>query len=263
MLKLLSSRSGAVIRLRLARPEVHNALDAQLIAELHRALDELEGDSSPRVLILESEGSTFCAGADLRWMLAEGEKSAQENRASALALAQLYARISALPCPTVARAQGPAFGGGVGLLCSTDLALAADTAFFSLSEARLGLVPAVIGPHVVRRIGFGRARELMLTGRRVNAAEALTLGLVHRVTAAADLDSALEALAGDLLRCGPEALATTKRLLRDICDPVTGPSPGEKTAEALALTRAGAEAREGIRAFLEKRPASWAPGESR
>ena len=250
-----------VFSIRLERSAAHNALDEALVEALHEAL-EAARRSSARVVLLSGAGKSFCAGADLASMRRQGEETPQENERLALRLGQLFQRLTELPLPVVARVHGAAIGGGLGLVAACDLAVAASNTVFALSEVRLGLVPAVICPHVLRKIGPGAASDLVLTGRRIDATEALRLGLVQRVAPEELLDSAVEEVLIDLKRGGPLALARGKRLLAEVTRRLQG-SPDELTAftaREIAAARAGEEAREGITAFLEKRPAAWARG---
>ena len=247
---------GPVVRLTLDRPARRNAFDAGLIAELTEALRAAPGRPGARCVVLTGAGAAFSAGGDLRWMAASLELSPDENHADALGLAELYALVRSLPLPVVARVQGPAIGGGAGLVCTADVAVAADDATIGFPEVRLGLVPATITPHVVERIGDGAARALFLTGRIVDAHEALRLGLVHRVVPAQELDAAVAAAVDDLLAGGPGALAETKRLLLDL--PLLVPAAAAATTAArLAAARRRPEAQAGVRAFLARERPPW------
>jgi len=252
-----------VLHLRLNRPKAHNALDEDLIEALHAAF--APGSKSPaRVLVLSGEGKSFCAGADVAFMRRQGEASLEENERSALRLADLFARITTLAIPVVARVQGAAVGGGVGLVAACDIAVAAESASFTLAEVRLGLVPAVISPYLVRRIGLGRTRELVLTGRRIDAATALRLGLVDSVVPEAQLDRAVDDVVRDLKAGGPQALARAKRLLAEV-EGALHEAPEKLrslTARHIAEARLGEEGQAGLAAFLEKKPPPWAPGGS-
>jgi methylglutaconyl-CoA hydratase len=247
---------GNVARLVLARPGVRNAFDETMIAELRDALRRIEADRSARVLLLEAEGTVFCAGADLNWMKRSAQFTAEENLQDALALADLLDALDRLPQPTVARVQGPALGGGVGVVAACDIVVAAEDAFFALSEVRLGLAPAVISPYVARRIGSGPARHLFLTAERIPARRALELGLVSRVVAAGDLDTEVEDLLKTLLQGGPRAQAACKELIR-VAPSLTGEERDRFTAQMISDLRAGEEGQEGLRAFLERRSPAW------
>jgi methylglutaconyl-CoA hydratase len=249
---------GAVAHLRLCRPEARNAFDDELIAELSSRVEELVAGRRARIVVLGAEGSAFSAGADIEWMRRLGAAGPEENARSAERMAALFELLDTLPLPLVARVQGAAIGGGAGLVATSDVAIASSTALFALSEVRLGLVPAVIGPYVIQRIGAARARELILAGRRIDAREALEIGLVHRVVEEADLDQAIERVTGELLAGGPEAQARAKRIIRE----VAGRRPAEVAAQMareIAEARAGAEAQAGLEAFLRKEPPPWAP----
>jgi methylglutaconyl-CoA hydratase len=246
-----------VVWLTLDRPEIHNAFDDRLIAGLTAELARLGEDDAVRVLILTGEGRSFSAGADLNWMRRTATYGEAENLADARALAKLMQTLNELPKPTVARVNGAALGGGAGLVACCDIAIASERATFGTTEVRLGLIPAVIGPYVLAAVGPRHARRLMLTGERVSAAEAMRLGLVHEVVADEQLDATIERVAGELLKGGPAAIAAAKALIRDLAGRPIGPELIEDTARRIAALRAGAEAREGIGAFLEKRAPRW------
>jgi len=238
-------REGSVLRVTLARPERRNAFDAELI----RALTEAFADvSDARVVVLAGDGESFCAGADIEWQRSAIDLSYEENVEDALRLHAMLEAIDSCPAPVVARIHGYCLGGGCGLAASVDVALAADDATFGFSEVKLGIVPAVISPFVLSRIGEGAARRYFLTGERFDAATALHIGLVHEL--AADLDEAVERVAGELLSSGPEAIRAAKALIR------ARPS-GDEAAHIAAELRTSEEGQAGLRAFLEKRPAPW------
>jgi len=250
-------RPDGVVRVTLSRPDVHNAFDDRLIAELTDALTRLGQDEGVRALVLTGAGKSFSAGADLNWMRRMAGYSDEENLTDARALARLMQTLNDLPKPTVARVNGAALGGGTGLVACCDIAIASDKASFGTTEARLGIIPAVIGPYVIAAIGPRQARRLMLTGERIPAGEAARIGLVHEVAPADGLDAAVDAVLESLLRCGPKALAAAKRLVRDLTGrPITADLIDD-TAQRIAQLRATAEAREGITAFLEKRRPAW------
>jgi methylglutaconyl-CoA hydratase len=247
-------RRGAVARMTLNRPERRNALDGDLVAALLARLAKIDEDSEIRVLVLSGSGAAFCSGADIDWMRARLVDTPEANRAHAGTLADLMHRLNGLSKPTIARIQGSAYGGGVGLIACCDIAIASERSVFALSEARLGLAPAVIAPYVIAAVGQRQARRLFLTAARIDAHEAQRLGLVHRVVPTAILDEAIEAEVACLLGGGPEALAHCKRIsLGNL------PKDPERTGSAELLTRlwASPEAREGLSAFLEKRRARW------
>lgn len=229
----------------LARPERRNAFDAALIAQLSEAFADVDG---ARAVVLAGEGESFCAGADVAWMRSSADLSYEENVEDALRLRRMLEAIDRCPAPVVARVQGHALGGGAGLVACADIAVAADDAVFAFSEAKLGLIPAVISPFALAKIGASAARRYFLTGERFDAVTALRIGLVHEL--AADLDGAVERILAELLGAGPEAVRAAKLLVRDRPD-------GPDTARRIAERRVSAEGQEGLRAFLEKRPPRW------
>jgi methylglutaconyl-CoA hydratase len=238
-------RDGTLLRITLARPERRNAFDAALIRELTEAFTDV-GDA--RAVLLAGDGKSFCAGADVDWQRSAIDLSYEENVEDALRLYGMLETIDSCPTPVVARVQGYALGGGSGLVCCTDIAVAAPDAVFGFSEVKLGIVPAVISPFVWPRIGTAAARRFFLTGERFDAETALQFGLVHEV--AQDLDQAIERVAAELLSAGPEATRAAKQLIRD--------RPGsEEAAQLAAKLRTSPEGQEGLRAFLDKRPAAW------
>jgi methylglutaconyl-CoA hydratase len=258
--------NAGVARLTLARPQVHNAFDETLIAELTAALLTLDANPDVRVVVLAGEGPGFCAGADLNWMRRMAGYSHDENLNDARGLAAMLSTLANLPKPTIARVHGTAFGGGVGLVACCDIALGTPTAQFALSEARLGLIPATIGPYVVRAMGPRAAQRYFLTAERFDAAEALRIGLLHEVVEESALEGRLAAITKALLIAGPAAQASAKDLLRAIVGRPIDAAVIEDTAQRIASVRAGAEAREGVAAFLDKRPPAWVrktgPGQS-
>jgi methylglutaconyl-CoA hydratase len=250
-------RARGVVWLTLDRPEIHNAFDDRLIAELTKELENQGADAGVRIVVLTGAGRSFSAGADLNWMRATASYGEAENLADARALARLMQTLHELPKPTVARVNGAALGGGTGLVACCDIVVASAQATFGTTEVRLGLIPAVIGPYVLAAIGPRQARRLMLTGERISAAEALRVGLVHEVVAAEQLDGAIDRIAGELLKNGPAALAAAKRLIRDLGGrPIEAPLIDD-TAQRIASLRVTGEAREGVGAFLDKRPPAW------
>jgi len=253
----LERRAGGVVWLTLDRPEIHNAFDGQLIAELSAELARLGDDDAVRVVVLTGAGRSFSAGADLNWMRRTAAYGKAENLADARALAKLMQTLNELPKPTVARVNGAALGGGTGLIACCDIVVASERAVFGTTEVRLGLIPSVIGPYVVAAVGPRQARRLMLTGERIGAAEAARLGLVHEVVAADQLDAAVERVVAELLRGGPAALTAAKRLIGDLAGQPITPDLIDGTAQRIAALRATPEAREGVGAFLEKRTPGW------
>ncbi len=255
--------NGPVAQVTLKRPEVHNAFDDRMITELTQCYQRLSDDNSVRVIVLRGAGKSFCAGAHLAWMERIAGFSTEENVADAQAMQRMFATIADCPKITVAAVHGPAIGGGVGLVAACDIAIADCEAWFTLSEVRLGLIPAVIAPYVVEKIGIGRARALFLSGQRVVADCALRIGLVHHVVAtfgsvdkARSFDNAVQHQIEPLLAAGPTAVAAAKRLLRQI-EGQTPAEAAEATVECIASLRVGPEAQEGMRAFLEKREPNW------
>lgn len=256
---LLSLREGPVARLRLNRPELHNAFDAMLIAALTGALDAVAADDSVRVVVIEGEGASFSAGADLNWMRGMAQAGEDANREDALALARLMRTLNELPKPTLARVQGAAFGGGVGLVACCDIAIAAPEAKFGLTESKLGLLPAVISPYVIEAIGARESRRWFATAEIFDAATALRIGLLHEVVAADQLDAAIDRQIGLLLKAGPLAAAQAKTLVRRVAGERDGARLDADNAALIAGLRVSAEGQEGLSAFLDKRKPAWCP----
>lgn len=250
-------RKGAAAWLWLSRPEVRNALNDELLSALETALDVLEEDAAARVLVLAGRGPAFCAGGDLARMEKAAKMTKARSRREAGRFAKLLYRMHLYPKPIVARVHGPAFAGGMGLVAASDIVVAAEEAEFALPETRIGLVPAMISPYLVRAMGAQQARRYMLTGERLTAREAHRIGFAHECVPAAELDAAVERICARLAQAGPEALARSKKLLQRVVGAAITPELSNETAAALAETRAGSEAREGIRSFLEKRKPSW------
>lgn len=248
-----------VAQVTMARPAVYNAFDELMIDELDAAFKALGQAGDVRVIVLAGEGRAFSAGADLQWMQRAAQSSVERNLADGRRFATMFNTIDTCPKPTVAKVQGLALGGGVGLVCACDIAIAAEEARFAISEARFGILPSGIGPYVVNAIGKRQARRLALTTQRIDAAEALAIGMVHQVVAADALDAAVDAVVHDLLAGGPQAQAEIKALYAHLeVGPVT-PAVLELTAQTISRVRGGDEAREGFDAFLSKRPAKWIP----
>jgi enoyl-CoA hydratase/carnithine racemase len=237
-------RDGPILRITLAKPERRNAFDAELIRELHEAFSDV-GDA--RVVVLAGEGPSFSAGADVEWQRSAIELSYDENVEDALRLYRMLEAIDSCPAPVVGRIQGYALGGGSGVAACLDVGIAAEDAVLGFSEVKLGIIPAVISPFVLPRIGAA-ARRYFLTGERFGANVALRIGLVSEVTE--DLDGAVERVVGELLTSGPEATREAKRLVRER-------PGGDEAAQIAARLRAGKEGQEGLRAFLERRSAAW------
>ena len=248
---------GGVARLTLARPEKHNAFDDTVIAAFAAALERVANATAVRVVIVAGEGKSFSAGADLDWMRRMADYGEAENLADARALAAMLRTLNELPKPTIARVQGAAFGGGVGLVACCDIAVASEAAIFCLSEARLGLTPSTISPYVVAAMGEHNARRYFLTAERFDGAAAERIGLVHMVTDADRLDDAVADLVSALLQNGPAAMAECKGLIRNVARGPVDDAMIEGTAQHIARVRASTEGKEGIRAFLEKRPPAW------
>jgi methylglutaconyl-CoA hydratase len=251
----ISRRRPGVAQVTMSRAAVFNAFDEAMIAALDATFLQLGEDAEVRVIVLAGEGRHFSAGADLQWMQRASAASEAWNLGDARCFAAMLARIQACPKPTVARVQGAALGGGVGLACACDMAIAADNASFAVSEARFGILPAVIGPYVVNAVGKRQA----LTASRIGAAEGLAIGLVQQVVPLDQLDAAVDASVGELLAGGPNAQREIKQLFAQLdVGPVT-PELRELTARTISRVRASDEAREGFAAFMAKRPASWSP----
>jgi len=243
----------------LDRPELHNAFNAALIDELTTVLQALDADAAVRAVVLTGHGKSFCAGADLNWMKEMAGFSPAENLADAQALALMLRTLNGLSKPTVACVRGAAFGGGVGLVACCDIAVAAQDAIFSLSEAKLGLIPATISPYVIEAIGARAARRYFLTAERFTAAEAFRIGLVHDIVPEPELDTRINELLGALLLAGPIAQLECKALIRGVAHRPIDADVIAGTAEHIAAVRASPEGKEGVAAFLAKRPPSWVP----
>jgi len=254
---LLQQRDGAVARLRLNRPDLHNAFDAELIASLTTALSTLGSDPGVRVVVLEGAGASFSAGADLHWMRGMAGASEAENRDDALALARLLRTLDELPKPTIASVHGAAFGGGVGLVAACDIAIGVPEAKFGLTESRLGLLPAVISPYVIAAIGARQARRWFATAEIFTADEAQRIGLLHDVVNASALDTAVQRQVDLLLKAGPIAAATAKSLVRRVAAGGDGAALDAANAGLIAKLRVSQEGQEGLGAFLDKRKPNW------
>ena len=251
----LSSTGTATISLN--RPEVHNAFDDHLIAELTHKLRDADHNAAVRAVVLAARGKSFSAGADLNWMKRVAHYSEADNIRDAVALASLMRTLDAMSKPTIARVQGAAYGGGVGLVACCDIALAGMAATFSLSEVRLGLIPAVISPYVVAAIGSRNARRYFLTAERFDAREALRIGLVHGAVDDTHLDAAVEGILAELLKGGPRAIASAKDLIAHVTGRRIDQVLAEETAARIARIRVSPEGQEGIAAFLDKRSPNW------
>jgi methylglutaconyl-CoA hydratase len=256
----ITRRAPAVAQVTMSRTEVFNAFDEAMIAELDTAFVQLTDAPDVRVIVLAGDGKHFSAGADLQWMQRASEASQEWNVQDARKFAAMLARIESCPKPTVARVQGAALGGGVGLACACDIAIAADNASFAVSEARFGILPAVIGPYVINAVGKRQARRLALTAARIDASQALAIGLVQQVVPAAELDAAVDATVKDLLAGGPDAQREIKQLFAQLAPGPITPEVRDLTAQTISRVRGSDEARRGFAAFLAKRPAPWSPG---
>lgn len=249
MSALRIERDDGILRVTLARPESRNAFDPALIEELSDAFVDV---GKARAVVLAGDGPSFCAGADIEWMRASADLSHEQNVADANALRRMLEAIDSCPAPVLAAVQGHAFGGGAGLVAVADIVVARERTVFAFSEVKLGIVPAVISPFVLRKIGESAARRYFVTGERFGAATALRIGLVHEI--ATDLHSSVEGLVGELRTAGPRAARAAKRLVLDRPD-------GAETARRIAERRASPEGQEGLRAFLEGRRPEWAPSQ--
>jgi methylglutaconyl-CoA hydratase len=254
---LLLHREGALARLRLNRPELHNAFDASLIAELTSALEQAGSDPGVRVVVLEGAGASFSAGADLNWMRGMAAASEAENREDSLRLARLMRTLDELPKPTIARVHGAAFGGGVGLVACCDIAIGVPEAKFGLTESKLGLLPAVVSPYVIAAIGARQARRWFASAELFDASEAQRIGLLHDVVNPTALDTAVQRQVELLLRAGPIASASAKSLVRRVAAGGNGEQLDASNAELIARLRVSPEGQEGLSAFLDKRKPAW------
>ena len=239
------------------RAELHNAFNTQVIEELHTCFQAINAQDDIRVVILAGRGKSFSAGADLNWMKAQGEASAEENQADALKLAKMLQSLATLKQPTIARVHGIAFGGGMGLASACDICIASTDAKFATSEVRLGLAPSTISPYVIRAIGARQASRYFLTAERISAEQALTLGLVHEVTAPDKLDAKIDDIVQAILLGGPNAQASSKQLIQLVDQHVLNEELLIQTAQHIAHIRQGIEAKNGLTAFLNKQSPSW------
>ena len=249
---------GPVARVWMNRPDLRNAFDGLMITELRRVLFDLRSVDAVRVVVLGGRGPAFCAGADLQWMKAMASFTREENLREAQALADLFFTVYESPKPIVARVHGAALGGGAGLVAASDIPVAALGTQFGFTEVRLGILPAVISPYVLGKIGESAARELFLTGERFEAVRALEIGLVRAAVPGEDLDAAVEGRVKELLQAGPRAIAEAKALIREVAGRRVE-DVQRYTVERIAEIRTTAEGQEGMRAFLEKRKPYWVP----
>ena len=252
--RLIIEHDGPVLSITLNRPDVHNAFDELLIEELLTAVMDFSFDDSARVLILSGSGKSFCAGADLDWMRRMSNYSREENIEDAFKLRTMLSGIHRTPKPIIAKVHGAAMGGGAGLVAAAHIAIASPSATFAFSEVKLGLVPAVISPYVIRKIGPANAEALFVTGERFDAERALRIGLIHEV--AEDLDAAVDAKVKHILAAGPKAVAKSLELVHQV-EVTSERDAADYTVQTIADLRASDEGREGISAFLEKRKPNW------
>jgi len=254
--RLKIERAGAVSSVVLNRPEIHDAFDDVTILELTRAFNALADDADTRVILLRSTGKHFSAGADLNWMRRIADYSEEENREDARTLERMFRAIATCPKPVVARVQGAALGGGSGLVATADIAVATTRASFGFTEARLGILPAVISPFVLKKLHWGQAQALFLTGERFRADKALRLGLVAEVVEEDELDATVQRVVDDLLACSPDSQRRIKELIPRIAH-LGFPEAAVHTVESITGSRAGADGKAGMAAFLNKEKAPW------
>jgi len=256
----LNISTGPIATVTLSRPEVRNAFNDEVIAELTHAFKQLGQDPQIRVIVLAAEGSAFCAGADLNWMRRMAEYTHTENLADAGQLAEMLRVIFTCPKPTVARIQGDVYAGGMGLVAACDMAVSIDTAHYCLSEVKLGLYPATISPYVIRAMGARAAHRYFLTAERFDAAEALRIGFVHAVVRAGQLDTKLAEITQALVSASPNAVKECKTLLHDVAGKDIDAALIAHTVQGIASIRASAEGKEGVQSFLQKRKPDWLSG---
>jgi methylglutaconyl-CoA hydratase len=251
-----TEKKGFVFYLTLKRPDVKNCMNAEMMTEIRESISHI--DSDIRAVVVKGAGEFFCAGGDLNWMKSSLTKSKQENEKDALNLAKMIRALDECPVPVITQVKGGAFGGGVGLVAASDIVIADENALFSLSEVKLGLIPATIGPIVMRKIGVSEARRLYLTGRRFSAKEAKALHLIHEVVPSSSILSVTNDYLRELESSGPQAVRTAKKLIRDMMGhELWQEDVAEKTSKILSEIRIGAEAQEGMNAFLSRRAPNW------
>lgn len=250
---------GSVATVTLNRPEVRNAFNDEVIAELTHIFVNLGARDDVRCIVLAANGTAFCAGADLNWMKRMADYTHAENLADAGALAEMLRVIYTCPKPTLAKVQGDVYAGGTGLVAACDIAVSVDTAGYCLSEVKLGLVPATISPYVIRAMGARAAHRYFLTAERFSAAEALRIGFVHEVVAAAELDAKVAELAKTLVNAGPQAVRLCKKLVQDVAEQAITTELVQMTVAGIADIRVSDEGREGVQSFLQKRKPNWLP----
>jgi methylglutaconyl-CoA hydratase len=259
----ITRRAPGIAQVTMNRQKVFNAFDETMIAELDAAFTQLANANDVRLIVLAGEGNHFSTGADLKWMQRASKATQEANVADARRFAAMLGHIGACPKPTIARVQGSALGGGVGLACACDIVVAADNARFSVSEVRFGILPAVIGPYLINAVGKRQAMRLALTAARIGAAEALAIGLVQQVVPLERLDDAVDRVLEQLQEGGPNAQREIKRLFSKLEGGPVTPDVRELTAQTIGRVRAGDEAKEGFDAFFAKRTAAWVPAETK
>lgn len=257
MLYKLDIDARGVATVTLNRPELHNAFNDELINELVLCFNELEKNSNIRLVILTGEGKSFCAGADLNWMKRMKDYTFEENVKDSQTLAELFTVINKFTKPVIGKINGSALGGGAGLVACCDYVVAVDTAMVAFTEVRLGLLPAVISPFVIAKIGESHARASFLSGAKISMARAFVMGLVHQVTSLEQLDAEIEKVVADFLLAGPVAAVVAKELIKQVVGSESLESARDFTCEMIANARASNEGQEGMNALLEKRKASW------
>lgn len=248
---------GRVLHVRLNRPDVHNAFDSTLISELTAVFLALPDMAGPRVAVLSGLGKSFCAGADINMMRRAAELNESENKVDALTLAHLFHAINNCPLPVVARVHGAALGGGMGLASACDICIAGDKAVFATSEVKFGIIPSAISPYVIRAIGERQAYRYFQTAERIGSTRAAELGLAHEAVATEELDAKVKEVVEALLQGGPKSQAAAKDLIRAVANRPLSDAVVEDTARRIASLRVTPEAKEGLAAFLDKRPAAW------
>ena len=256
---IITTNLDSVLYIDLDRPEIHNAFDDILISELNDICNVVKEDKSIRCLVVTGRGKSFCAGADLNWMKKMKDFSFEENYQDSLCLSKMFHNLASLSIPTIAKVNGATIGGGVGIVAACDLAISSSSSIFSLSEVRLGIVPACISPYLIQKVNPGMLRSLFLTGTRFDAVKAKEIGLVHEISSPDMLDETVSKIVHKILACGPNALATAKEVLT-IVPGMSAEKYQEYTARVIAQLRVSPEGQEGLSAFLEKRKPNWNKG---
>ena len=257
MKNLTLQTAGAIATLTLNRPDVRNAFNDEVIAELTQAFLDLGAQDAVRCIVLAAEGTAFCAGADLNWMKRMADYTQEQNQADAAALGEMLRVIYHCPKPTIARVQGDVYAGGTGLVAACDIAVSVDTAWYCLSETRIGLIPATISPYVIRAMGARAAHRWFLTAERFGAAEAHRIGFVLEVVAVAELDATVAGIAKALVSAGPAAVKASKQLVQDVAEKDINAELIAMTVDGIASIRVSPEGREGVQSFLQKRKPAW------